>query len=93
MSHKHANLLRAIFQDNASANIHWRDVESLLRHLGADVEPSHGARFKVTLNKASDFIHHPHQSNACSRDMIKHLRDFLAHAGVSVSAYESKAKD
>ena len=35
MSHKHANLMRSIFQDPPSANIHWREVESLLHHLGA----------------------------------------------------------
>jgi len=88
MSHKHANLLRTIFQDSLSANIHWREVESLLGHLGATVEPSHGARFKVTLNGKSDFLHHPHHSSVCSRDLIKHLRDFLSSAGVSLSAYE-----
>ena len=35
MSHKHAHLMRSIFQDPPSANIHWREIESLLHHLGA----------------------------------------------------------
>lgn len=39
MSH-HLNLLRAIFQDPVSANLHWRDIESLLRHLGAACNPA-----------------------------------------------------
>ena len=30
MSHKHAHLMRSIFQDPPSANIHWREIESLL---------------------------------------------------------------
>ena len=51
MSHKHAHLMRSIFQDPPSANIHWREIESLLHHLGADGESAHGARFKITLNK------------------------------------------
>ena len=88
MSHKQANLLRTIFQDTHGANIHWREVESLLNHLGAQVEPSHGARFKVTLNGVTDFLHHPHHGNECTRDFIKQLRSFLLHAGVSLSAYE-----
>ena len=29
MSHKHATQLRSIFHDPISANIHWREVESL----------------------------------------------------------------
>ena len=37
MSHKHLHLLRTIFQDPVSGNIHWREVESLLHHLGAEV--------------------------------------------------------
>lgn len=90
MSHKHDNLLRTILQDSLSANVHWREVESLLNHLGANIEPSHGARFKVTLNGVTDFLHHPHHSSVCSRDHIKHLRDFLGHAGVSLSAYGEK---
>jgi hypothetical protein len=93
MSHKYANLLRTIFQDPPSANIHWREVESLLSHLGARVEPSHGARFKVTLNGVADFLHHPHHSSVCSKDLIKHLREFLAHAGVSTSTYEAEKKE
>lgn len=89
MSHKHAHLLRSIFQDPPSANIHWREIESLLEHLGASVEPSHGARFKVILNGFEFILHHPHNSNTCSRSDIKALRDFLSHAGVTVSSYET----
>lgn len=90
MSHKQTSLLRAIFQDSRSANIQWREVESLLNHLGAHLEASHGARFKVTLNGVTDFLHHPHHSNECTREHIKHLREFLLNAGVSLSDYEAK---
>jgi hypothetical protein len=88
MSHKHANLLRSIFQDPLSANIHWREIESLLHHLGAAVEPTHGARYRVVLNKVEGFFHHPHNSSTCSKTDIKQLREFLGHAGVTLSAYE-----
>jgi len=88
MSHKHANLLRTIFQDPPSANTHWREVESLLHHLGASVEPTHGARFRIVLNGVEGFFHHPHNSSTCSKTDIKQLREFLAHAKISPSAYE-----
>lgn len=90
MSHKHQTLLRAIFQDPLPANIHWREVESLLNHLGAVIEPSHGARFKVTLKTASDFLHHPHHNSECSRDLIKQVREFLTQAGISPSTYQAE---
>lgn len=89
MSHKHQTLLRAIFHDPLPANVHWRELESLLSHLGATIEPSHGARFKVSLNQASDFLHHPHHASECSRDLIKQVREFLTQAGVSLSSYEA----
>jgi hypothetical protein len=89
MSNKHANLLRTIFHDPISANIHWREVESLLHHLGATVEPAHGARFRVVLNRVETFLHHPHHSNVCERQGVKQLREFLAHAGVTPSSYEA----
>jgi len=52
MSHKHEQLLRTIFHDPISANIHWREVESLLNHVGADIESLSGARIRVKLNGA-----------------------------------------
>jgi hypothetical protein len=91
MSNKHANLLRTIFHDPISANIHWREIESLLHHLGAAVEPAHGARFRVVLNNVETFLHHPHHSSECDRQGIKQLREFLAHAGVTPSSYETKS--
>ena len=91
MSHKHSSLLLAIFHDPVSANIHWREIESLLRHLGASVTSAHGARFHVTLNGFEEFLHHPHQSNVCDKTLIKQLREFLARAGITPSSYENDA--
>jgi hypothetical protein len=33
---RHLNLLKTIFQEPVSTNIHWREVEALLHHLGAN---------------------------------------------------------
>jgi hypothetical protein len=88
MSHKHINLLRTIFQDPISGNIHWREIESLLNHVGATIEPSHGARFRVVLNGIEGFLHYPHHGSTCSKQDIKLLREYLAHAGVTPSLYE-----
>lgn len=88
MSHKHAHLLQAIFSDPPSGNIHWREIESLLRHLGAEIETGHGARFRIVLNRIEFFLHHPHNSSTCSKQDIKLLREYLARAGVTLSSYE-----
>jgi hypothetical protein len=90
MSSKHRHLLESIFRDPISSNIQWREVESLLHHVGAEVEPGHGARFRVLLNRQEFFLHHPHHSNEFGKQEIKHLRECLARAGVTPSAYEER---
>jgi hypothetical protein len=89
MSH-HANLIRSVFHDPPSGNLHWRDVESLLKHVGASVEPISGARIRVKLNHMEDVLHRPHHSNVMSVSAVMHLRQFLARAGVTPSLYESE---
>jgi hypothetical protein len=89
MSHKHAKVLHDIFQEPLSGNLHWRDIESLLLHLGADTR-QHGAKVHVTLNKHEGVIHRPHQSNVCSKQELRVLRGLLAAAGVTPSLYEQK---
>lgn len=90
MSNKHRNVLQLIFHEQVSSNVQWREVESLLLHLGANVEPSHGARFRITLNKHEFFVHHPHHSNEFGKQEIKHLRECLAAAGITPSSYDEK---
>jgi len=93
MSHKHEHLIRALFREPASGNIHWRDVESLLHHLGATVEPLSGARLRVQLNGVEDILHRPHHhSNVLDRQGIRSIREYLARARVTPSQYEAGAQ-
>ena len=89
MSHKHLHLLQTIYHDPISANIHWREIESLLTHLGATVEPAHGGRVRAVLNRVEVFLHHPHHNSTCAKPEIKQIREFLARAGVTLSSYEA----
>jgi hypothetical protein len=89
MSHKHEKLIRAIFHDPVSGNIHWREIESLLNHLGATVEQLSGARLRVLLNGVDGILHRPHHSNVLGRQDIWHLREYLARARITPSMYEN----
>lgn len=82
MSHKHESLLRSIVLGPVSGNVHWREVESMLMHLGAHIEAHHGASFRVELNGVEGFLHRPHNSNTCSKQELRHVRDYLVLAGV-----------
>jgi hypothetical protein len=89
MSSHHAKLIRQIFQDPLSHNVHWRDVESLLLHVGAAVEPLSGARVKVTMGRVEAILYRPHHhANELDKQGLVHLREFLARAGVTPSQYE-----
>jgi len=89
MSSHHAKLIRLIFHDPPSHNIHWRDVESLLRHVGAEVEALSGARVKVTKGRVEAILHRPHHhNNELDKQGLSQLREFLARAGVTPSSYE-----
>jgi hypothetical protein len=87
MSNKQARLIAQVFDDHAGANIHWRDVESLLHHLDVTFLTTRGATFHVSLNGVEGIIHRPHHGGACSRQEVRHLREFLAAAGVTPSLY------
>jgi hypothetical protein len=92
MSNKHRKVLQAIFHDPISSNVQWREVESLLHHLGASVESGHGARFSVVLNRHEFTVHHPHHGNELGKPEIKYLREHLAAAGATLSAFDEQHK-
>mgnify|MGYP006378002651 CR=1 FL=1 len=93
MSRHHAILIRSIFHDPPSGNVHWREIESLLKHVGASLEPISGARIRVHLNRMESVLHRPHHSNVLDASSLVHLREFLARAGVTPSLYEAKGAD
>jgi hypothetical protein len=88
MSHKHQSLLRNLFHDPISGNIHWREVESLLRHVGAEIEQMSGARIRVRLNGVEGILHRPHHSNVLDKSGVKHVREYLARARVTPGLYQ-----
>ena len=92
MSHKHAHLIESIFRDPINTNIHWREVESLLTHLGAQVENLSGARLRVKLNRYEDVLHRPHHGATLGRQDVKFLREFLGRAQVTPSLYAERMK-
>ena len=93
MSAKHENLLRTIFTDPISGSLQWREVESLLRHLGAAVESLAGTRVRVQLNGIEGTLHRPHPGKGLGRQDIQRLREYLSQARVTPSLYAAGTKD
>lgn len=82
MNHKQKHTLEAILKEPASGNVHWRDVESLLRAVGAELKVTHGARMTFLLHGVEGTVHKPHHSGVLSKQDLRYLRDFLRKAGV-----------
>ena len=93
MSHRHGALIRTIFHDPVSGNIHWREVESLLHHLGAEVEPLSGNRIRFRIKQVEAVLHRPHQGTVLDRNAVRSLRGYLASAGVTPSLYEQRGEE
>ena len=82
MSKKHQKVLDAIFSDHLSGNMHWKEVESLLLYLGAELRESHGARVVVSVGDAELTLHRPHHASAMSKTDLHQLRHFITETGI-----------
>ena len=77
---KHRRTLDAVFAKQA--NILWSDIESLFRHLQADISEGRGSRVRVALNGARAVFHRPHPRKEADRGAVAAVRRFLAEAGI-----------
>lgn len=82
MNSRQRGTLTAVFTDPVPAGLPWRDVESLLHTLGAELTEGRGSRLRVALNGVRAVFHRPHPSPDCDRGMIRSLRKSLQSAGV-----------
>lgn len=83
MSKKHQKILQSIMGHNTSSNIHWKEVESLLHHLGAEMHETRGARVVVSLAGSEITLHHPHHGSTMGKNELHQLGSFLSTAGVA----------
>ena len=82
MTKKHDRTLAAIFRLPVSGDIKWRDVESLLKSLGAEVEERAGSRVAVFLSGKTAVLHRPHPSPNLDKGAVRDVRRFLESTGV-----------
>lgn len=80
MSHHTQKVLEAIFSHPVSANIDIRDVESVLKKLGAEVDDK-GQKISVVLNGRTMMLHRPHQ-HMLPKDEVSVVRGFLIDCGI-----------
>lgn len=82
MGPKHQRTLLAIFEDPVRANIAWRDVEALLKAVGAELSEGAGSRVRIALNGIRAVFHRPHPVKETDRGAVRSMRRFLTEAGI-----------
>jgi hypothetical protein len=83
MNKKQEAVLAAIFEDPVRANIEWRDVESLLVSLGAELTQGRGSRVRIALGGVRTVLHRPHPRKEMGKPTVRDLRDWLRAAGIA----------
>jgi len=85
MNHRHRKVLHALFDHPVSANIDFKEVEAMLRELGATIDNRSGSRVGVTLGGHTAVFHHAHHS--LPKEEVAQMRKFLASCGVDPAKY------
>lgn len=83
MGKKHRRTLEAIFAEPVRATIDWKDIETMLSALGAEISEGRGSRVRIALNGVRAVFHRPHPKKEASKGAVRSLQDFLSEAGVT----------
>ena len=82
MKRRHQRILEAIYAEPTRANLAWKDIESLLLALGAELSEGSGSRLRVALHGVRAVFHRSHPAKEASKAMVRSVRRFLSEAGV-----------
>jgi hypothetical protein len=80
MNHHQRQILHALFAHPISANIAMGDVESMLAHLGAEIDNRQKSRIGVKLRGHTAVFHTP--PHHLAKDEVVQLRKFIAACGI-----------
>ena len=86
MNHKHRKVLAQLFAHPISSNIDFREVEHVLKDLGAEIENKHGNRIGVTLKGHTAAFTHAHHD--LPKEEVMQIRKFLTTCGIDPAAYQ-----
>lgn len=82
MKRSHQRTVEALFAHPTSGNIAWKDIESLLRGLGAEISEREGSRVAVVLFGEVRVFHRPHPSPHTDKGAVVSVRRWLDQHGV-----------
>ncbi len=84
LNKKQQKTLVKLFEQPVRSDISWKDIESLLLALGAEISEGRGSRVRVALNEVRAVFHRPHPQSETDKGAVDSMRRFLKEAGVKV---------
>lgn len=82
LNKKHQKTLNSIFENPIRSDVLWKDIESLLIALNAEISEGQGSRVRIYLNNIRAVFHRPHPRTETDKGALKSMRRFLIEAGV-----------
>jgi len=82
MKKKHKKVLQNIFETPVSSSIIWKDIESLLKSLDAELSEGRGSRVRIALNGMRAVFHRPHPKKETDKSAVVSMRRLLKEAGI-----------
>ena len=82
LNKKQQKTLVKLFEQQVRSDISWKDIESLLLALGAEISEGRGSRVSVALNGVRAVFHRPHPQPQTDKGAVASMRRFLTEAGV-----------
>ncbi|MBF5059947.1 type II toxin-antitoxin system HicA family toxin [Candidatus Neptunochlamydia vexilliferae] len=84
MSRKHKRTLELVFKEPVQAGVPWKDVEALLKTLGAEISEGSGSRVRIALNGVRSVFHRTHPRKETDKGALRDMKRFLIAAGVKL---------
>jgi hypothetical protein len=79
---KHKATFESIHATPTKSNIVWKDIEAMLKALGAELTEGNGSRVRIELNGIRAVFHRPHPRKETDKGAVISMRRFLHTAGV-----------
>lgn len=80
MNHHHRKILHALFAHPINNNVALKDVESVLREMGAEVGTAHSGKIHVALKGHS--ANFSHVAHSLPKEEVMNIRKFIETCGI-----------
>ena len=85
---KHKNTYLSILKNPVQSNIDWKDVESMLKYLGAKISEREGSRIGIEINGVIAVFHRPHPQKETDKGAVRSMQKYLNNAGITKKSFD-----